>query len=75
MSWWQLLDISKEARQIRQTQGDTPPVACPNDGEILYRDNNGKLRCKFDGWVWDGAGNPLVNSTGESTRSNVSVVR
>ena len=61
MSWWTLLAISKEARMVRQTQGAMAPTACPNDGTILLRDRQGRLRCQYDGWVWDGVRHPLVD--------------
>lgn len=55
MSWEQLLAIQQTAQQVAATDAALPPVACPNDGEPLLTDpNTGELRCKFDGWIWDG---------------------
>lgn len=68
MAWWELLAISREARQIRQVQSTTAPVSCPNDGTILLRDRTNRLHCPFDGWVWDGIRNPLVDVTSENLR-------
>lgn len=68
MGWWDLAAIGQEARMIRSTQAATPPVSCPNDGTILLRDRAGNWRCNFDGWVWDGVRNPLVDLTADSLR-------
>jgi len=54
MSWEQLQAIYESAAAEQAAADATAPVACPNDGEILETDENGKLHCKFDGWVWDG---------------------
>lgn len=50
MSYEQLLSIMQEAARERQQEKDTPPVACPNDGEPLKTGPNGQLYCPFDGW-------------------------
>lgn len=53
MSWEQLAAIQAQARQLAADDAATPPIACPNDGEPLLTDTNGRLRCPFDGWTWD----------------------
>ena len=53
--WRQLLSIYAEQRQFELEDRDQEPLSCPNDGEPLQRDPNGRLRCSFDGWIWDGA--------------------
>ena len=63
MSWWELLAIAKEARIIRNTQAAMAPVSCPNDGTILLRDRQNRLRCNYCGWIWDGVRNPLVDQS------------
>lgn len=50
MSWYQLLDIEKEAAAERRAAASTPPVACPLDGEPLRTGPDGGLWCPFDGW-------------------------
>lgn len=54
MSWEQLTEIYETAIAERQAVDDAAPTACPNDGEPLRTDPDGKLRCGWDGWVWDG---------------------
>jgi hypothetical protein len=54
MAWEQLLDIAREAAAEREAERGTPPSACPNDGEPLQEDPQGRLRCRFDGYVWTG---------------------
>jgi hypothetical protein len=51
VSWYQLLEIYKEARTEEAAQKAARPVACPNDGEPLIEGPDGKLFCKFDGFV------------------------
>jgi len=51
MSWEELLDIGREARQYAEAEQSQPPQACPNDGEPLERGPNGILHCRFDGWT------------------------
>lgn len=52
--WDQLLNIFRLA-VLEQAEADSrPPVACPNDGEPLIEDPDGRLHCPFDGWIWDG---------------------
>lgn len=56
-SWEQLLSIQHERQEILRQARATPPVACPNDGQILERVGS-ILHCPFDGWQWprDGDG-------------------
>lgn len=54
MGWYQLLDIINDNRQRQEMERNTPPSACPNDGEPLEQGVGGTLHCRFDGWVWDG---------------------
>lgn len=54
ISWEQLLDITREAREYAEAEREEEPTACPNDGEPLERDPNGRLRCHFDGWIYRG---------------------
>ncbi len=49
-SWYSLLDIIREARDLRATDRMAPPAACPNDGEPLQTGPDGGLFCRFDGW-------------------------
>lgn len=53
-SWDQLGAIFETAVAEREADDSTPPPACPNDGEPLLEDPYGNLRCRWDGWVWDG---------------------
>ncbi len=57
MSWYQLLDIRKQARLEWEMDPNVkgPPLACPNDGEPLQPgppSEPGIWWCKFDGWQW-----------------------
>ncbi len=52
MSWYQLLDIMKEAAQEREFWLSQPPQACPHDGEPLTTGPDGLLFCRFDGYQW-----------------------
>lgn len=52
--WDSLLNIYRAARRNADAVQSQPPVACPNDGEPLREDLDGKLHCQFDGWIWDG---------------------
>lgn len=52
MSWEQLLSIRIAAADEARAEADTPPVACPNDGEPLEAGPNGVLHCVFDGYTW-----------------------
>ncbi len=50
MSWEQYLAIVKEGISEAQAELNSPPQACPNDGEPLRSGPNGQLFCPFDGW-------------------------
>lgn len=57
MSWYQLLDIRKQARLEFERDPFVvgPPSACPNDGEPLIASppsESGTWFCPFDGWKW-----------------------
>lgn len=49
-SWYQLLDIVREARDLARQDRQARPVACPNDGEPLKTGPRGELYCPWDGW-------------------------
>lgn len=53
-SWYGLLSIIAEATDEARRQQTEPPTACPNDGEPLEQGPNGRLHCRFDGFIWDG---------------------
>lgn len=55
-SWWVLAAIMDENRAYAREARTQEPVACPNDGEPLQLDPDGRLRCRYDGWVWRGYG-------------------
>jgi hypothetical protein len=62
VSWYQLLDIRKQAAGWAEFYAARPPTNCPNDGEPLDAvppGRDGELFCKFDGWTyprdWDPA--------------------
>lgn len=52
--WNQLLSIYAEQREFEREDREREPLSCPHDGEPLEPDRNGRLRCRFDGWIWDG---------------------
>lgn len=58
MSWWQLIDIKKQAQQEFDFWANMRPMACPNDGEPLRRSPSSQtgsgveLYCPFDGWSY-----------------------
>lgn len=52
--WQSLLSIYATAAAEQELDDSMPPLACPNDGEPLMEDPAGALRCRWDGWVWDG---------------------
>lgn len=53
MSWQQLIDIRREAREDVERAAVAVPLACPNDGEPLVSGpGDGSLYCPFDGWSW-----------------------
>lgn len=49
-SWYDLLSIEQEMRQMLEEERSRVPVACPNDGEPLRTGPDGELFCPFDGW-------------------------
>ena len=50
---WDLYSTLALQAEYLQYYASVPPVACPNDGEPLERDPRGKLRCAYDGWVYE----------------------
>lgn len=52
MSWEQLSDIYREARELKELELSEPPTACPNDGTPLEEGPRGQLHCRFDGYRW-----------------------
>jgi hypothetical protein len=51
-SWWGLVSIVHEAREMFREDRERDPVACPNDGEPLERGPDGRLHCAYDGYRW-----------------------
>ncbi len=54
MSWYELLSVYRENADYIREDRTKQPVDCPNDGEPLITDIHGRLRCRYDGWVWSG---------------------
>jgi hypothetical protein len=52
MGWDQLTAILTDRRRELEAESQQPPVACPNDGEPLSPDPDGRLHCDYDGYVW-----------------------
>lgn len=52
--WYGLLDIFELNRSEYRAWADQPPQACPRCGTPLMTDPEDRLRCRFDGWTWDG---------------------
>lgn len=55
VSWYQLLDIIKQAAAEREYWNTTPPSACPRCGEPLRQTPQGAentLFCVWDGWSY-----------------------
>jgi hypothetical protein len=48
-SWWGLVDILNEARDIDRQEQTEIPSACPYDGTPLVSGPGGKLSCPFNG--------------------------
>lgn len=46
-----LQDLLDENRESLSAEAMADPVACPNDGEPLQRNESGRLVCPFDGWT------------------------
>lgn len=61
MSWYQLIDITREGLELRRDELSRPPEACPNDGEPLVAGPRGVLFCRFDGYQYprDSIGRPV----------------
>ena len=53
--WEKLLSIIEEGRAEFEAEHNSPPVACPNDGELLQTGPDGELYCPFDGWRPEGS--------------------
>jgi hypothetical protein len=49
-SWWTLVDIIKEAEQLKLDHDTRAPVYCPNDSTLLVTSSTGQVRCPWDGW-------------------------
>jgi hypothetical protein len=47
-----LNDPDYRSRSSLPSQRPSPPLACPNDGEPLRPEPDGRLRCPFDGWIY-----------------------
>lgn len=52
-SWYGLLDVLREVRQVLAEERAAPLVACPNDGEPL-ESARGVLHCRFCGRTYSG---------------------
>ncbi|MEU1445505.1 hypothetical protein [Streptomyces mirabilis] len=51
ISWYELLNISRDAAERYRAYEQADPIACPNDGEPLREGPDGQgLYCPFDGW-------------------------
>lgn len=50
MSYYTLLGIIEEARELDKVEAKKTPVDCPNDGAILLNGPDGVLYCPSDGW-------------------------
>lgn len=49
-SWYQLVAITAEARELRRTNAELERLACPNDGEPYLTGPDGLLYCPYDGY-------------------------
>lgn len=58
MSWQQLKAIIYEDRAERRRARNLPPVACPNDGDVLDVHPNGTRNCPMGDYTWRGGPNP-----------------
>lgn len=45
--WNRLLAIAREAFEAKEDEETRRPLACPNDGTVLYADNHGGLYCPW----------------------------
>lgn len=55
MSWFQYLDIIKQARAEADYYAAQPPLACPRCGEPLTsapQSSDVTLMCRVDGWAF-----------------------
>lgn len=55
MSWFQYLDIIRQARVEREYYASRPPSACPLCGEPLRtapQDTEKTLYCPYEGWSY-----------------------
>lgn len=56
MSWWQLLDVRKQAEEEFSWYADNGPLSCPNDGTPLLNapptesGSSVEKYCPYDGW-------------------------
>lgn len=50
--WYTYLSVLAEARALALADRNTPPAACPNDGEPLRDAGRGVLFCPYDGWQY-----------------------
>ena len=48
-SWWGLVDILSEARDIDRQAATEVPTVCPYDNTTLVTGPNGKLHCPWAG--------------------------
>jgi hypothetical protein len=49
-SWWSLVQVVAEARELRAEDASTPVLSCPVDGTPLVDGPDGQLFCPSDGW-------------------------
>jgi hypothetical protein len=64
MSWYGLLDIGREAQEMRREDEARPRVSCPLCGTLLLeravlRAEARPLRCPWDGSEWDRQSSPM----------------
>jgi len=55
MSWFQLLDIRRQAQQEFESYATLPPTSCPECGEPLKSgpvSSQDTLFCSFEGWAY-----------------------
>ncbi len=55
MSWYQMLDVLKQAQMEFDYYANRPPASCPNDGEPLIpgpQSAENTLFCRYDGWTF-----------------------
>lgn len=54
MSWESLLSVYRAAADELRAERDTPPAACPNDGQPLETGPRGELWCPWGDYIWQG---------------------